>query len=330
MEWIKRILLLVATIFFATTITFIVIRLMPGNPVETMAMQYVRDEGMDYAQAILRAKAELSYDPDLPLTTQYVGYVSNLMRGKLGQSLVYKKEVGAIVASALPWTLFVFSTALFLSFIIGILLGMYVAWRRKTVLDPILSVYASISGSIPNYIVAFIFIMIFSVQLKWFPSRGAWDSAIPVGLTTAYIGSVFYHAVLPITSYIAASVGIWALNMKASAVGILGEDYITAARIRGLTNQRIITSYLGRNAMLPLVTQLAIAFAFVFGGSPLIENMFLYPGVGYFLNVSLARRDYPMMQGMFLIITVAVVVANLVAELLNAVLDPRLRAEGNT
>lgn len=330
MEWVKRILLLIATVFFATTITFIVIRVMPGNPVETMAMQFVRDEGMDYVQAIARAKAELSYDPDIPITTQYINYIGNLLQGRLGQSLVYKKPVGELVAAALPWTLFVFSSALLLSFIIGILLGMYVAWRRKTVLDPILSFYTSVSGSIPNYIVAFIFIIIFSVQLKWFPSRGAWDSAIPQGFTLTFIGSVLLHAVLPITSYIAASVGVWALNMKASAVGILGEDYITAARIRGLTNRRIITAYVGRNAMLPLVTQLSIAFAFVFGGSPLIENLFLYPGVGFYLNTALGRRDYTMMQGMFLIITIAVVAANLVAELLNAVLDPRLRAEGHT
>ena len=330
MEWVKRILLLIATVFFATTITFVVIRIMPGDPVETMAMQFVRDDGMDYVQAIARAKAELSYDPDLPITTQYTTYIGNLLQGHLGTSLVYKKPTGAIVASALPWTLFVFSSALLISFLVGILLGMYVAWRRKTALDPILSFYTAVSGSIPNYIVAFIFIMIFSVQLKWFPSRGAWDSAIPVGFTIPYISSVLYHAVLPISSYIVASVGVWALSMKASAVSILGEDYITAARIRGLTNRRIITSYLGRNAMLPLVTQLAISFAFVFGGSPLIENLFLYPGVGYFLNVSLGRRDYPMMQGMFLIITVAVVIANLIAEVLNAVLDPRLRAEGNT
>ncbi len=330
MEWVKRILLLVATVFFATTITFVVIRVMPGDPVQTMAMQFVRDEGMDYAQALERAKAELSFDPDEPIITQYVAYIGNLLQGKLGTSLVYKKPTGAIVGAALPWTLFVFSSALLISFVIGILLGMIAAWRRKTLLDPILSVYTSISGSVPNYIVAFFFIMIFSVQLKWFPSRGAWDSAIPVGFTIPYISSVLYHAVLPITSFIAASMGAWALNMKASAVGILGEDYITAARIRGLTNRRIITSYLGRNAMLPLVTQLAISFAFVFGGAPLIENLFLYPGVGYFLNVSLARRDYPMMQGMFLIITIAVVVANLIAELMNAVLDPRLRAEGKT
>lgn len=328
MEWVKRLLLLIATIFFATSVTFVVVHMMPGDPVQTTAMEFVRDQGIDYATAYNQAKAQLNYDPSLPLIQQYGLYMGNLLQGHLGTSLVYKKPTWGIVSAALPWTLFVFSTALFLSFAVGILIGMYIAWRRKTLLDPILSVYTSVLSSIPNYIVAFIFIIIFAVGLRWFPSRGGYDSAIAPGWTWEFVSSVFTHAVLPISSYFFASIGIWALNMKANAVGILGEDYITAARIRGLTPRRIIAAYVGRNAMLPLVTQLAISFAMVFGGAPLIENLFLYPGVGYYLNMSLARRDYALMQGMFLIITIAVVVANLVAELLNSVLDPRLRAEG--
>jgi len=327
MSWVKKIILLILTIFFATTTTFVVIRVMPGDPVETMAMQLVREEGLDYINAYARAKSELSYDPDLSIGAQYVIYLQNLSQGKLGQSMVYRKPTSELVVAALPWTLFVFSSALLLSFIIGILIGMYIAWKRKTILDPILSVFTSITSSIPPYIVAFIFIIVFSVNLQWFPSRGAWDSGIQPGWTTEFISSVLFHAVLPITSYIFASVGMWAMNMKANAVGILGEDYITAARIRGLSNRRIITGYVGRNALLPLITQLAISFAMVFGGSPLIENMFMYPGVGYFLNQALSRRDYPLMQGMFLTITIAVVLANLVTELLNDVLDPRLRSQ---
>ena len=328
MQWVQRIIVLICTILFSMTITFLVIRSMPGDPVQTMAMNYVRDEGMDYATAYVRAKNELNYDPQMPIGEQYLSYITGLARGGLGQSMVYKKPVGEIIASALPWTLFIFSTSLLISFFIGILLGMYTAWKRKSILDPILSVYTSIAGSIPNYIVAFIFIMIFSVKLGWFPSRGAYNPAIPPGANLAFIASVLYHAVLPIAAVVFATLGVWALNMKANAVSILGEDYVTAARIRGLPNNRIITGYVGRNAMLPLVTQLAISFALIFGGSALIENMFLYPGVGYFLNQSIARRDYPLMEGMFLVITIAVVLANLVAEIMNSVLDPRLRAEG--
>ncbi len=328
MEWVKKLLLLVATVFFAMTVTFVIIRVMPGDPVETMAMTMVREQGIDYDSAYRQSQAMLNFDPDRPITDQYMDYLRDLSRGDLGMSMVYRAPVTTLVFAALPWTIFVFSTALFISFVLGVLVGMYVAWRRQTVLDPILSVYSSITGSIPSYILAFIFIMIFSVRLGWVPARGAYDSAIPPGLTMAYIGSVLLHAILPVSSNVVASLGMWGLSMKASAMSILGEDYITAARVRGLPSRRIITSYVGKNAMLPLVTQLAISFAMIFGGSPLIENMFLYPGVGYFLNQAIARRDYLLMQGMFLIITIAVVLANVISELLYSVLDPRLRTEG--
>ncbi len=328
MEWIKKLLLLAATVFFAMTVTFVVIRIMPGDPVETMAMTMVREQGIDYESAYRQSQAMLNYDPDRPIIDQYTDYLEDLLRGDLGMSMVYRAPVSSLVFSALPWTLFIFSSALFISFIIGVLLGMYVAWRRRTALDPLLSIYSSVTGSIPSYILAFIFIMIFSVRLGWLPGRGAYDSAIPPGFNMAYIGSVLLHAILPVSSNVVASVGMWGLSMKASAMSVLGEDYISAARVRGLPSRRIITSYVGKNAMLPLVTQLAISFAMIFGGSPLIENMFLYPGVGYFPNQAIARRDYLLMQGMFLIITVAVVLANLISEMLYSVLDPRLRTEG--
>lgn len=328
MEWIKKLLLLVATVFFAMTVTFAVIRVMPGDPVETMAMTMVREQGIDYESAYRQSQAMLNYDPNRPIMEEYVEYIQDLGRGDLGISMVYRAPVSALVFSALPWTVFIFSSALFISFVFGVLVGMFIAWRRQTLLDPILSIYSSVTGSIPSYILAFIFILIFSVRMGLLPGRGAYDSAIPPGLTMAYIGSVLTHAILPISSNVVASLGMWGLSMKASAMSVLGEDYITAAKVRGLPNRRIVLSYVGRNAMLPLVTQLAISFAMIFGGSPLIENMFLYPGVGYFLNQAIGRRDYLLMQGMFLIITLAVVSANLLAELLYSVLDPRLRTEG--
>lgn len=171
MSWVKKIILLILTIFFATTITFVVIRVMPGDPVQTMAMLLVREEGTDYVSAYARAKAELAYDPELSIVTQYGIYLQNLSQGKLGQSMAYRKPTQEIVAAALPWTLFVFSSALLVSFLLGILIGMFIAWKRKTILDPILSVFTSITSSIPPYIVAFLFIIVFSVNLQWFPDR---------------------------------------------------------------------------------------------------------------------------------------------------------------
>jgi peptide/nickel transport system permease protein len=148
------------------------------------------------------------------------------------------------------------------------------------------------------------------------------------GFNWPYISSVLEHAILPISAYIITGLGGWALAMKGNAISVLGEDYVTAAKARGLSQRRIITTYVGRNALLPLITNLAISFGMMFGGSPLVENIFAYPGVGYFLNQAVGRRDFTLMQGMFLMITIAVVLANLIAEILYSVLDPRIRQEG--
>lgn len=327
MAWIKRLVLIILTIFFAMTVTFVVIRMMPGNPVETLAMDMVRNQGINYQEAYARAKSMLNYDPDIPIIQQYGKYVSGLLRGNLGESMSFKKPVIQVITGALPWTLLILSISLLVSFIVGILIGMYVAWKRNTIVDPIVSVYASVAGSIPDYIVGLILIIIFAVNLKWLPNRGPYDSSVMPGFTWPYISSVLKHAILPISAYIITGLGGWALAMKGNAISVLGEDYITAAKARGLPQRRIITTYVGRNAILPLITNLAISFGMMFGGSPLIENIFVYPGVGYFLNQAVGRRDFTLMQGMFLMITVAVVLANLIAEILYSVLDPRIRQE---
>lgn len=328
MNWIRRIVVLILTVFFAMTVTFAVIRLMPGDPAQTMAMDMVRNQGIPYQDALNQAKLILNYDPSVPLHIQYVKYVKGLLQGNMGESMAYRKPVISVIMGALPWTLFVLSFAILISFIIGILLGMYIAWKRKTLLDPVVSVYASIAGSIPDYIVALLLITVFSVSLGWLPSRGPYDSSVTPGFNIDYILSVIKHAILPISAYVITGLGGWALTMKGNAMSVLGEDYIMAAKARGLSDRRIITAYVGRNALLPLITSLAISFGMMFGGSPLVENIFVYPGVGYFLNQAIGRRDYLLMQGMFLMITVAVVIANLIAELLYTVLDPRVKEEG--
>ncbi|MGI6707324.1 MAG: ABC transporter permease [Clostridia bacterium] len=328
MAWIRRLLLIVLTIFFATTITFVVIRSMPGNPVETLAMDMMRNQGLDYQEAYGKAKALLNYDPDIPLTQQYITYMKGMLSGNFGESMSYRKPVVSVITGALPWTLFILSFSLFIAFLIGIFIGMYIAWKRKTILDPIVTFYAAVASSIPDFIVGYLLIIIFGVLLNVLPTRGPYDSSVAPGFTAQYIGSVLQHAILPISAYVITGLGGWALTMKGNAISVLGEDYITAAKARGLSERRIVTTYVGRNALLPLITNLAITFGMMFGGSPLIENIFVYPGVGYFLNQAVGRRDYPLMQGMFLMITVAVVLTNLIAEVLYSVMDPRIRQEG--
>jgi peptide/nickel transport system permease protein len=327
MIWLRRLALLISTIFFAMTLTFLIIHFMPGDPVENMALNLVKDEGVDYETAYRNAKSMLNYDPSIPIYQQYVKYVFGLLGGNLGVSLQYKKPVIDIIAGALPWTLLVLSVSLLLSFLIGILAGMYIAWKRKTILDPILSVYASIVGAVPEFVIAFLLIILFAMRLQWFPSRGSYSSGVVPGFNLPFMISVFSHMFLIVAAYVIDGVGSWAINMKGNAMNILGEDYITSARARGLSDGRIVTKYVGRNAMLPLVTHLAISFGLIFGGSPVIERLFVYPGIGFYMNQAIANRDYLLMQGLFLMVTVTVVFANFFAEMLYSALDPRVRRE---
>ncbi|MEG0847946.1 MAG: ABC transporter permease [Niameybacter sp.] len=316
--------MILLTILFATSITFFVIRAMPGDPVETMAMSMLQS-GTDYNEAYEKAKAMLNYDPDKLLSEQYVDYITSLVKLDLGDSMVNKRPVTEVIASALPWTLFVLTLSIGIAFTLGIFIGMYIAWKRNTFIDPLVSVYASVSGSLPDYIVGLLLVILLSTNLKIFPARGAYSAVTTPGFNIDFMISALYHACLPVLTYVVTGLGTWALAMKGSAVSVLGEDYIMSARARGLSEKRIRTKYVGRNAILPLVTSLTISFGMLFGGSPLVENLFAYPGVGFYLNQAIASRDYTLMQGLFLMITMAVVSANLLADLLYSMLDPRIR-----
>jgi peptide/nickel transport system permease protein len=192
----------------------------------------------------------------------------------------------------------------------------------------VLTTVGSVLYSIPNYLWAIMIVVFLGVQLGWLPitqMRGAYSPGVTPSLSLDFIRDAFFHASLPITTYVLSTIGSWMLIMKSSTLATLGEDYVTAARARGLKDRRIATAYVGRNAVLPLFSQLAIAAGFVVGGSILIEPIFQYQGIGFILKNSVNQRDYPMMQGIFLVITVAVVAANLLADLLYGRLDPRIR-----
>ncbi|WP_305768752.1 ABC transporter permease [Candidatus Epulonipiscium viviparus] len=323
----KKIGLALFTMMISLIIVFIVIQFMPGDPVDILAQEMVRTEALPYDLAYERAIAQLNYDPSEPIWERFIDYIVGIFTGNLGISMAYKKPVTEIVAGALPWTMLILSISLLFSFTIGILLGIYIAWKRKKTLNVVVTVYQSIFGSIPDYIVAYILVFIFAVSLGWLPSKGAYSSDVVVGFNAPFILDILQHAVLPVLAYFVTTVSTWIVAMKANALMILGEDYITYAEVRGLPKRRILIHYLGRNAILPMVTSLAVSFGLMFGGSPLIENLFLYPGVGFYLSVAISRRDFPLMQGMFLVIIVMVVVSSLLAEFLYTILNPRLRGQ---
>lgn len=324
---IKRTGIALFTLWVTITLTFVLIRLQPGDPLQEWAYEFVNTQQMTYEDAYQLVQSLYDYNPDEPWSAQYIRFISHLLRGDLGESLLYKTSVNKIVAKALPWTVFVLSIALLLSFSIGALLGMIIAWKRKTVLDPLVTGYASFTGATPDYVTALVLLIIFGIRLKWLPTKGAYDAALTPGFNWTFIKDVLRHATLPILAFSFENAAGWALAMKGSAVSVLGEDYIMAARARGLKERRIMTTYMGRNAILPLVTGLAIALGGMLGGSILIETVFSYPGIGWFFNQAIVRRDYGMIQGLFLLVGAATIFANLAADLLYARLDPRIRLE---
>ena len=321
----KRLATCFATMLASLLLIFFVIQAMPGDPVDTLTQEYMRSSQLSYQQAYNKAKLALNYDPDEPIVERFVSYVKGVATGNLGQSMSFKESVSTIVLGALPWTLLVCSISLLLAFTVGVILGIYVAWKRSKILDGVLTGYQAVLGSIPDYIVAYLLVLLFSLTLGLFPSKGAYNSAVTPGFNLEFILNVLSHAALPILAYFLTTLAGWIMGMKANCMSVLGEDYINYAKARGISNKRIIFSYLGRNAILPMVTSVAISFGMMFGGSPLIENLFVYPGVGYYLTTAISRRDYPLMQGMFLMIIVMVLLSGVFAEFLNTKLNPRLR-----
>lgn len=326
---VRRVFKALFTIFFVTSLTFFVVRLMPGSPIEAYIAQQVGEFGVSYIDAAAQAESLFAIDPSEPLYQQYFTYLGRLVQGNLGKSLVSSgAPVSQIILQYLPWTLFSVGLGLIIAFTLGITLGMVMAYKRESLLDHTLSVFASLFHSIPNYLLAVMIIVFFGVRLGWLPltkMRGSYSPGINPELSVAFVLDALYHAALPIAVYVLTTIGSWMLIMKSSTLAALDEDHVTAAKARGLRDGRITTAYVGRNAILPLFTQLAVAIGFVVGGSLLVERVFQYQGVGLILGNVINQRDYPVMQGIFLVITFSVVVANLLADLLYSRLDPRIR-----
>jgi peptide/nickel transport system permease protein len=324
----------VLTIYVTVTITFFLIRLMPGNPVE-YKIDELMQSGLDYESARAVASNLFSIDLDAPFHEQYISFMANVMRGDLGNSFLSSgTTVMSIILSVLPWTLFIVGGGLLLSFTIGTALGLLAAYWRNSIFDHLVTSVGSFIDSVPDFLIALSIILILGVQLRWLPvaqMRGAYSASVTPGLNPDFIGDVLFHAALPILTFFLATVGVWILGMRGATMASLEDDYVTAARARGLRDSRITTAYVGRNAVLPQISLLAITMGAVVGGAVLIEQIFVYQGVGYRLLTAVQQRDYPIMQGIILVTTTAIVVANLVADLVYSKLDPRIgRAGGAT
>ena len=330
--FIRRFLRMIGIIIFVVSLTFFIVRLMPGNPIEVFISNMISQYGMSYQEARQQALSLFSINLNEPLYLQFLDYLSDLFRGNLGTSyLSTGTPVSTLIAGFLPWTLFSVSLSLLVSFTIGIALGMYIAYHRGGITDKLLTATAVFFSSVPNYIIAILIIVFIGIQWKLYPMelmRGSYSADVTPGFNLPFIIDIFKHVLWPFVTYVITSFGGWMLSMKANTISTLGEDYVTVAKAKGLKESRITLHYVGRNAILPLFTSLAIAIGFIFGGSTLIETTFLYKGIGWLLWSSIVGRDYPVMQGCFLIITISVVISNFLADLFYGLIDPRVRVSG--
>ena len=317
----------VITLALAIILLFFVLRLIPGDIVELYAIKLQQQQGITFDRAYELAAQLLNYDPNENVMEAFIRYIGGLFRGELGESyLETGVSANTLIATRMPWTLFISSVSLFISFFIGTAVGGFVAHRRKGIADKAASTYIAISGSIPDYLIALILVIVFAYQLKWFPAQNNYDAfTVTPGFNLPFIGSVLYYAFLPILSYTIVQTGNWILHMRGSCIGVLGEDYILAARARGLSERTIRRKYMKKNALLPLITMFGVSFGALFGGATLMESIFNYPGIGLEISNRIVNKDYMVVQGLIFFSAAMVILVNLIVDLIYPLVDPRVR-----
>lgn len=328
--YVERTAQAVFTVFAVITLTFGLVRLMPGGPVDYVRSQMIQEQGGDVDMEQINAMVEVytNVHPDTPVYVQYYEYMIALLQGDMGASMYYGAPVTEILADALPWTVFIMSIALALTFGIGIGMGAIMAYIEGSRFDVGSTLVSVFLNSIPYYVAAIVLIYILGYQFNWFPIRGRISSEVSAGMNIQFLASAFYHGALPIASMVITGFGIQALAMRGNSIRVLGEDYIRVAQLRGLPPHVISLRYVGRNAILPMYTGMMIAIGFMLGGSVILEEIFQYPGVGYYMFRGIMARDYPLMMGAFILITVAVVIGIYIADLTYGKLDPRAGTGG--
>lgn len=328
--FIKRIGQSLVTIFAAVTLTFGLIRFMPGGPIDYLRAQMIRNsQGEVNVQQINElVKNYININPDEPVWIQYADYWSSLFMGDMGESLILQRPVIDILVESAPWTVFLMSTGVLLAFVLGVLIGAVFAYIEGSRIDLFGSSVATVMNSTPYYIVAILLVMFLAYQLPIFPAGGRFNSDLDPGLTIDFFVSVLYYGALPILSVVLTQAGWIILAMRGNSISILGEDYIRVARLRGIFSRRIATRYVARNAILPLYTAFLITITRMFGGSVILEEIFNYPGLGYYIYQAVLSRDYPLLMGGFLFITFAIVIGLLIGDLTYGYLDPRAGTGG--
>ena len=325
---IRRIMFYICAIWVAVTLDFFIPRLAPGNPVDAIVGK-MSLKGYVTPEMRQSLAAMFGLNTTDPLWVQYFKYLGNLLHGNLGNSIQYfPTPVAQVIGQDIGWSIMLGGVAVVISFLLGCLLGILTAWKRGTAIDTFLSPMMNFLSAIPYFWLALLTLYVFSYLLNWFPLSGGYDSAnIDPGWSLDFIGSVIWYAFLPALTLVISSLAGWMLTMRNSMITTLSEDYVLMAKAKGLSQWRVMLWYAARNAVLPNITGFAIAIGTIVGGQLLTEMVFSYPGIGYALLQAVNQQDYAMVQSIFLIITLAVLGANFLADMLYTFLDPRVRQE---
>jgi peptide/nickel transport system permease protein len=319
----RRLALYALTLWVAITVNFLLPHFMPGNPIQTMIGKLT---GQVTPQEINAIRLSFGGGLNKPLLSQYGTYLEQLAHGNLGSSLTLGQPVISVLRGAVPWTLGLIGVATILSFLIGTVCGALLGWTRGSRLDSLIPT-ATFFQAIPYFFLATVMLLVFASNLKWFPVNDAYNyGSLHPGFTWAYIASVLRYAELPVISIVLSSVAGWMLGMRNMMITMVAEDFVLMSIAMGLPKRKVIWAA-ARNAVLPSIANLSLAIGLVVSGALLVELVFNYPGVGDLLLNAVQSQDYPLIQGIFLCITLGVLVANLLADLVYLALDPRTRTE---
>ncbi len=308
---IRRAFSLIPILLLMSVIVFTLIRLVPGDPIDVM----YGSEGMD---AVRRAALSRELGLDESVVIQYVKWLGRALTGDLGRSYKAQMSVVALIAQRLPATLFLSAAALMFSLLLAIPLGVIAAIKRNSWIDFSAMGFAILGISLPNFWAGIMFVLIFAVYLGWLPSIGY---VSPI----ADFGKSLQHLILPAITLGWSLAGATSRLTRSSMLEELGKDYVRTARGKGLGEKVVLLGHALRNAMIPTVTMVGLQLGFLIGGAVVVETVFAWPGIGLLVVDSIFGRDYPVVQGVVLVIAVLVVVVNLTVDLIYTILDPRIR-----
>src|ERR1700728_432274 len=319
---LRRLGFYVVAAWVALTVNFFIPRAMPGN-----AVQNIMDKFPDLQPAAYKAlEAMLGVGHPGSLWTQYTNYLYDVAHFNFGTDVTnYPASVSSLLGETVPWTLTLVGTATVIAFLLGTLLGILAGWRHGGALDRSLPLLMFLQAA-PYFFVALILVYFFALKGGWLPSAQGYSAQdVSPGWNWAFISNALEHSILPAGTIVLTSVAGWMLQMRNVMITTISEDYVVAAQAKGLSKSRIIYTYAARNALLPQLQGFGLALGFVVSGAVVMEIVFSYPGIGYNLVQAVGAKDFPLMQALFLVITFAVLIANLLVDLIIVLFDPRAR-----